>query len=265
MQNYPNHGPLACRVCWPNCLGAHERSLDDDQFRLVNDPGYWGAPDPEVLVLGQTKGFTQSEGMARAIQVGGYDSVAFKDFRPRLLQAMKAIYMMQNFKNIDRFMMDGETTFGWASVIRCSMTGRSSSGEYSSKSSCVLPAYQAREAGAVISACMNTWLRRLSDRTVLVVLLGNADDYIASFRAKLATTFSDTRAHQRGPNVAHMADGRSWVHIGHPSGANGHFGDFLTGSELKGQGAKRIEAQKVVVHALRRRKNNHATLISSQE
>ena len=207
MQNYPNHGPLACRVCWPNCQGADERSLDDDKFRIVNDPGYWGASDPEVLVLGQTKGFTQSEGMARAIQEGGYDAVAFKDFRPRLLQAMKAIYMMQNFKNLDRFMMDGETTFGWASVIRCSMTGRSSSGEYSSKSGCVLPAYHAREAGAVISACMNTWLRRLSDRTVLVVLLGNADDYIASFRAKLATTFSDTRAHQRGPAQAQRLHG----------------------------------------------------------
>src|SRR3954452_17657832 len=35
--------------------------------------------------------------------------------------------------------------------------------------------------------------------------------------------------------VAYAAGGKHWVHVAHPSSANGHFDDFIKGSEDKGQ------------------------------
>jgi hypothetical protein len=52
------HGPITCRACFEDRDPA-VTAIESGGFRLVNDPGYGGAPDPVVLVLGQSKGRTQ--------------------------------------------------------------------------------------------------------------------------------------------------------------------------------------------------------------
>lgn len=57
MNPLPTHGPLSCSICFSHC-NAPETA---NGWRLINDPGYWGATDPVVLVLGQSKGKTQRD------------------------------------------------------------------------------------------------------------------------------------------------------------------------------------------------------------
>lgn len=65
-----------------------EFTTDDRRFHVVNDPGAWGAADPEILVLGISKGFTQ----ARALESGEFDSVPFRGIRDRLQEALRSFY-----------------------------------------------------------------------------------------------------------------------------------------------------------------------------
>lgn len=253
MTELPKHGPMNCRLCWGDHEGKTERLLDERRFRLVNDPGAWGSSNPIVLVLGQTKGNTQSSEMQNILSRGVFDQVAFKRFRPNLLKVLKAVGVLDHTPSVDPLLTDSEPNFGWGSVVRCSMTGLDEkTGEYSGDSGKVLPAYKAKEAQVVILTCMQKWLKDLPERNKLIVLLGNSDLYIRRMREKLRKVHPDTLPHPQAPNVAHLAAGRTWVHVGHPSGANGHLTNFLHDYERSGQGKKRADARRAVRYELDR-------------
>ena len=57
MDNFPAHGPIACRKCFS---GSTSDSLTIGRWQAVNDPGAWGSAAPKILVLGFSKGFTQA-------------------------------------------------------------------------------------------------------------------------------------------------------------------------------------------------------------
>ena len=228
-----------------------ERFLDDGRFRLVNDPGAWGSSQPVVLVLGQTKGNTQSSEMQSVLSQRLFDQVAFKKFRPNLLKVLKAVGVVDRISCVDPLLTAAEPNFGWGSVIRCSLTGLDKkTGEYSGDSGKVLPAYTAKEAQDVIRTCVRTWLKDLPERTRLIVLLGNSNDYIRHIRRKLHEIHPDIRPHPVASDVAHLAAGRTWVHVGHPSGANGYLSNFLYDDESSGQGRKRADAAQAVRYEL---------------
>lgn len=251
MTELPKHGPMNCRLCWRDHDGKSVRFLDDGRFRLVNDPGAWGSSSPIVLVLGQTKGNTQCSEMQKVLSKGAFDQVAFKRFRPNLLRVLKAVSVLDRTSSVDPLLTAAEPNFGWGSVIRCSMTGLTErTGEYSGDSGKVLPAYKADEAQEVIRTCMRTWLKTLPERTRLIVLLGNSDLYIRRMREKLRQVHPDTIPHPQAPAVAHLAEGRTWVHVGHPSGANGYLSNFLHDDEGSGQGKKRADATRAVRYEL---------------
>lgn len=247
MIELPQHGPVHCRLCWSAYEGQSERFLDERRFRLVNDPGAWGSSSPIVLVLGQTKGNTQSSEMQSVLSQGAFDQVAFKKFRPNLLKVLKAVGVVEQTSCIDPFLTAAEPNFGWGSVIRCSLTGLDNkTGEYSGDSGKVLPAYTAKQAQDVIRTCVRTWLKYLPERTRLIVLLGNSDGYIRRIRQKLREIHPDLRPHPVASDVAHLAADRTWVHVGHPSGANGYLSNFLYDDENAGQGSKRADATRAV-------------------
>jgi len=228
------HGRLTCRACWSGCSGNH-KFLDGGKSQIQNDPGYWGAADPAVLVLGMTKGFTQSNMMSG--DVWKFDGVAFARFRPRLLRSLQAIGLMQGVRIIDPKLTAKEATYGFASMVRCSLTAKKGL-KYVSESGAVVRALKNPEAEDVFDSCVNTYLRKLTKRTRLVVLLGNNDDYVAFTNRVFRRLFSDYVAYTRGDDQVFYAGGRFFVHTAHPSLSNGHFGNFISADENDAQGRK---------------------------
>jgi hypothetical protein len=81
-------------------------------------------------------------------------------------------------------------------------------------------------------------------------LLGNEDKYIRKFGTKLKSIYPDLIPHPKAPKIAHLAGGRSWVHVGHPSPGNGYLGKFLRDDGSAGQGEKRESAKAAIEYAL---------------
>lgn len=225
------HGPVQCDTCWTTTTS--NTSQERGGFRLVRDPGYWGAGQPEVLVLGMSKGNTQANAYGRQ----SFEQVAFKGIRSRLLQLLQAVELIpceETAAQFERRFCQGEREFGFASVVRCSLSAWSEAKQhYTAEGPLVLRAFNDRSDGyAFVKACINQHLVRLPPRTQLVVLLGNSDAYIAAMRSALGVERGAVSA--LNP-VAYSSRNVLFVHIAHPSRGNGHFGNFIRGEGTSGQ------------------------------
>lgn len=242
------HGPMSCRLCWKD--GEHkEKDLHEGKWRLVNDPGYWGAADPEVLVLGMTKGTTQAREMAEAFRDGTFDQVAYAGFRPRLLQALQVVGLMKGIDNLAPYLTAASRDSGFASIVRCSLTARDAEAAYRGNSGPVIRGMRSPEGGEVMARCVSEHLSKLGNRTKLVVLLGNDDNYIRAVKEAVTRAFGQYEAIPGADDVGFRVDGRTFVHIAHPSPLNGHFTTFRSGPEDTVQGRKRIAACAAVEQA----------------
>lgn len=242
------HGPMACRACWRDDEGS-VKLLHDEKWRLVNDPGYWGAPDPEVLVLGMTKGTTQASEMADAVAKDKFDEVAFSGFRGRLLEALQIVGLMEGVQDIDPFLKAESTDWGFASIIRCSLTARAADGSYKGNSGPVIRGMRKPEGARIMATCVREHISRLGPRTKLVVLLGNDNNYFQAVETAMRSAFGDYVPLSGAGQVAFRSGGRLFVHVGHPSPLNGFFGTFRDGSVETGQGRKREQARMGVAEA----------------
>jgi len=233
---------MSCRICWKPDEGT-EKEFHDGKWRLVNDPGYWGAPDPKFLVLGMTKGTTQAREMSESFRNGTFDTAAFAGFRPRLLEALQIVGLMQGVQDIDPYLTAASRDWGFASIVRCSLTARDQNGTYRGNSGPVIRGMRSPEGAQIMSACVKEHLTRLGPRTRLIVLLGNDENYFRAIRQAMLSVFGSYDTLPGAGQVAFKSGGRLFVHIGHPSPLNGHFSTFRNGSAEAGQGRKRVQAQ----------------------
>jgi hypothetical protein len=219
---------MTCRRCWPSDGDTQQKG----DFRLIYDPGHWGASDPATLVLGISKGNTQS----RAYTTGPFEQVAFKGIRHRILQIFQSVGVLldEGPSQFERRFTSAETDFAFASVVRCSLTGMDrKKGIHTADSPNVLPAFRANSEGYLFVAnCVDQHLVNLSPRTKLVLLLGNTGAYISALQEVIAA--------KRGRvtpinEVGYRAADVKFVHLAHPSKGNGHFGAFVRGEGTSGQ------------------------------
>jgi len=223
-----SHGSLGCVRCWS---GDSDTVQECGPFRLVRDPGHWGATDPHTLVLGISKGNTQS----KAFATEPFEAVAFKGIRHRILEVFRAVGLLhgETAANFERRFAATERDYAFASVVRCSITGMDrKKGIHTADSPNVLPAFRRDSVGSkFVESCVDQHLVRLSPRTRLVLLLGNTDAYIDALR----DVISRRRAAITSINpVAYESDGVCFVHLAHPSKGNGHFGKFVRGEGVSG-------------------------------
>lgn len=244
-KSLPLHGPIACRECWETCESfAKEQVTADGRFRLVNDPGAWGSPDPSVLVLGISKGNTQ----AKEFEGGEFDQVPFKKCRPRLRDSIAAAGLIEVDDDIDSRMSAAETDFAFGSVVRCSVTGLKD-GKWKAGTPEVIPAFSHSEASSWLDNCFRRHLAKLPDRLRVIALAGNDDRWIKTVRDKVQVLYPESFRFLN--DVAYEAGGKLWVHIAHPSPGNGHFSSFVSGAESETQGRKRELAREVVQTVLK--------------
>jgi hypothetical protein len=211
------HGPLSCRICFGDNADAIER----DGFRLVNDPGWWGASNPIVLVLGQSKGNTQK----RALRTGEFDKVGFAGVRDRLARVLASVGVTVDTENPDRHFVASESDIAFASLLRCSISTLSGK----TSGSPIIPAMEQRSTDAWIRTCMKRWLEQPNSRLKLVVLLGLTPKYAKLVLERLKDLHPQTFI-QRNDVVAEAA-GVTWVFAQHPSRiSENHYQNWI-GSE----------------------------------
>jgi hypothetical protein len=227
--NIIQHGRMTCDRCWKNvAVNAQEAG----PFRLVRDPGRWGSSTPSTLVLGVSKGNTQSNAFA----TGNFDAAAFMGIRHRLLQVLQTVGLLQDETAADfeqRFCKD-ELEYAFASVVRCSLTGMDRKKPmHTADSPNVIPAFKVSSPGyRFTSACVDQHIGRLPDTTQRVVLLGNTDAYIEHLSVVVGRLRGSL---QKINDVAYRAGNVLFVHISHPSKGNGHFGAFIRGEGTPGE------------------------------
>lgn len=223
------HGPMRCARCWPDGTAAVQ---ERGPFRLVRDPGHWGASDPHTLVLGISKGNTQ----ASAFGTGPFDGVAFKGIRHRVLEAFQAVGLLpgETPAAFERRFSAAERDYAFASVVRCSLTGMDRKRRvHTADSPNVVPAFRRGSPGsAFVETCVDQHLVTLPQRTTRVLLLGNTDAYVAAL--------AEVIGRRRGPvewinAVAYASAGVRFVHLAHPSRGNGHFAAFVRGEGAAGR------------------------------
>lgn len=222
------HGRLPCTRCWSN--DAHVEQ-ERGSFRLVRDPGHWGATDPHTLVLGISKGNTQS----RAFAASEFDTVAFKGIRHRILQLLHSVGLLPGEQphEFERRFTESERDYAFASVVRCSLTGMDRKKKcHTADSPNVLPAFRSGSQGSFfVESCVDQHLKKMPSRTQLVLLLGNTDGYVKA----MAEVIDRIRGSVTTINeVAYVSSGLRFVHLAHPSKGNGHFGAFIRGEGRPG-------------------------------
>ena len=211
------HRPPQCRLCFKD----NEKISTLGEWKLYNNPGYWGSPNPKILVLGFSKGRNQN------IETKNFEKIPFAGARPRLERVFKTLNIMPPNRSIDDLMKVNEQTFGVASLVRCSIC--KIKGEKCRTSGDVIPsAFTNASTKAIIQRCANTFLGKLPDSVKLVVLLGTSDNYIRETEFIFAELYSD---YESINPCAFRAGGALWVYATHPSPGNGHFKSWEEGKD----------------------------------
>lgn len=224
------HGPVQCR----SCFNGNEATLALGDWRLQNNPGYYGSRDPEVLVLGFSKGANQNKAAAE----GNFDSIAFARARHRLKAVLETLGVMPSDRGIDALMTAREQQFGVASLVRCSF-GKMKNGVCKTSGDVIPSAFTNSSTLAIIERCTARYLGTLAPRLKLVVLLGTGDTYITKTTRLFASLYSDFVSVNP---AAFRASGALWVYAAHPSPGNGHFDAWLSSGTDNASGQKRIHA-----------------------
>lgn len=229
----PPHGRIPCSVCFKP---GKSEGRPHPEWRMTNDPGAWGGQTPTTLVLGFSKGSTQAD----IYRTGRFDDVPFARMRPRLERELRHFGVLDADTSIDKALSDpaGDVAFG--SLIRCSVArwdarAKHGAGEYGCSGALIKKSFD--EIPDIISRCSERFLRHLPSSTREIYLLGNDTGYAERCQTLLKRLFPV--GFRRMNEMCAIADGRLWVHIGHPSGSNGHFESWLTGDK-NGKGRKRF-------------------------
>lgn len=108
------HGKLSCRVCFSQTEAGELRL---GKWRIQNDPCYWGRGEPEIFVLGFSKGFTQ----AKAVRESTFEDIPFKGMRDRLTDALRASGIIKATEHVNYLVSNPDSPVAFVSLIRCSV------------------------------------------------------------------------------------------------------------------------------------------------
>ncbi len=221
------HGPGNCR----ECFSANDSLKVMGDWRLHNNPGYYGSDRPQTVILGFSKGANQN----KAAAAGDFDKIAFAGARHRLQRVLEVLGLMPKDRSIDHLMTAKEPEFGVASLVRCSFC-KIKAGSCKTSGDVVPSAFTNSDTLRIIEHCANKHLGKLPASTKKVILLGNGEAYVSRTSQVLKLLHHDFRQLN---DMAFQASGAIWLYAAHPSPGNGHYESWATGAKDSAQGRKR--------------------------
>lgn len=240
----PPHGRIDCAACFegqPVVWGV--TAIERHGWRIENNPGAWGSTEPLVLILGVSKGTNQ----CNKINKVQHDEIPFAGERPALSKILARLGLLAVGTDVSSRIGKQEKDFAFGSMIRCSIAMWDAVKQDWLKAGPVVKASATNaKAKHYLSTCTNRFLAELPERTRLVVLLSNDDDYVDACFAAFKTIYPDIQRHS---SVTYGNQARTWVHVVHSSGSSGrHIPHWLDRSYGK-QADKRDQAIRGVVRS----------------
>jgi hypothetical protein len=229
-----SHGPISCR----DCYAGEDSIMALGDWRLHNNPGYYGSSSPEILVLGFSKGANQNK---TAVE-GDFDKVAFAKSRHRLQDVLETLNLMPSDRSIDHLMTAKEKYFGVASLVRCSFC-KMKGGTCKTIGDVIPSSFTNKSTLKIIETCSSKYLGSLPGSTKLVILLGTSETYIKKTKELIQRLHMDFNAIN---HVSFVAGGALWVYATHPSPGNGYFKAWVKNGSDDQSGHKRILAQEAL-------------------
>lgn len=226
----PCHGKMSCKKCFGEYARPAELGPD---WKIRNDPGAWGSSEPEILVLGFSKGSTQSN----IYENGHFNDVAFGGpARERLNRALQSVSLIKPGEHVSNIIADKNGDMAFGSLVRCSLTRTDKNNKHTCTGALINKSF--KEIPQILNNCVSEYLTQLPECTRLVIMLGSGDAYIRNCRKLLAS-----HGHVSEVNtVSYTVNGRLFVHLTHPSPGNGHFTAWINGAEKQQLAANAIQA-----------------------
>ncbi len=235
----PAHGTIRCRQCFQ---AGYAATLIGKKWQMRNDPGAYGSREPSILVLGFSKGATQTD----IYSSGRFDEVAFggRQSRKNLTDILRRVRLLRENETVDEKICAAEQEFAFGSLVRCSLARLDQKkGIYTTSGALIKKSFD--EIPEILQTCAATYLKNLPARTHLVIMLGVDDGYIQKCKELLSNFYA---ADFRSINeVVYGTGERVWVHLTHPSPGNGTRGEWLHGGEETRSGHKRELALQVIL------------------
>ena len=206
---------------------------------MRNDPGAWGSSEPEIIVLGFSKGATQAD----IYQNGKFEDIAFggKQSRKNLTNILSCVGILNEPEAVDEKIRDSEKVFAFGSFVRCSLARYdnkksvfTTSGTLINKSFSEIP--------EIIKTCTNTFLADIPSSAGLVLMLGSGDPYIKNCKNTLKSLYPIE--FEEINSVSYRTENILWVHLTHPSPGNGTVKFWLNGEGKSGR--KMNEAKNII-------------------
>jgi len=100
MNTLPAHGRVACNACFATCSSiAFDRTQRvEENWRITANPLAWGSADPEIILLGFSKGPTQ----AGALATSAHDEIAYRGGRKQIGKILRHVGLLPGVSDDDR-------------------------------------------------------------------------------------------------------------------------------------------------------------------
>ncbi|NVZ07996.1 hypothetical protein HW932_01820 [Allochromatium humboldtianum] len=219
MTELQKHGRLDCR----DCFNSPDATIKPHpKWKLRNDPGSWGSRNPRIMVVGFSKGSTQSD----IYQSGNFDDVAFggQETRRNLTDILRRVKLLSPLETSDQKIKETEQEFYFTSLVRCSCARIDEKeslekGREVYKTSGELMVKSFKEIPWIISNCTQKYLSSIPSSVDLVCLLGVTDPYIRQCRNLFRFLYPD--GFKEIDAVTYRTKNFLCVHLTHPSKGNG--------------------------------------------
>ena len=184
----PVHGRVSCTRCFSGCGPVEFDSTQrgDGDWRITNNPLSWGNAQPEVVVLGFSKGPTQAGALGRS----AHDEIAYKGSRGNVAKILAHVGLLQCESQedpkaaVDALIADRQGRFHFGSLVRCTVERREKD-IWKGSGGGMLDKFNATLFGRDVAAnCTKQFLGGLPSSTRLIVMfgMGSKGNYVrASF------------------------------------------------------------------------------------
>ena len=187
MNQLPSHGRVACTRCFSGTPVEFDRTrLERGEWRITSNPLAWGSAEPEVIVLGFSKGPTQAGALAST----AHDQIAYKGSRKNVGKILAHVGLIPSATQddltdaVDRLIADRSGRFHFASLVRCTVERFDVKSQvWKGSGGGMLDRFLESELGRIVTHnCGTQFLRDLpaSVRLIIMFGLGSRLNYVDS-------------------------------------------------------------------------------------
>lgn len=235
MSCLPSHGRVNCTRCFGGSARVEfdrtRRTADDGKWRITANPLAWGSDEPEIVVLGFSKGPTQ----AGALTSAPHDQIAYKGSRTAVGKILAHVGVMARpadgniGRAVDRLIADPRGRFHFGSLVRCTVERYDDQKKaWLGSGGGMLDKFVATAFGQEVAGnCAMAFLAALPASTKLVIMfgLGTNMNYVREARRLIAAARPGA---WRTVNDVAYTDGQvTFVHVEHFASQGAHLGNWL--------------------------------------